>query len=504
MKTINKYIKFSLALVFALNVTSCKKFDEMTNPNEMTVETFWLNDTDAIKGTNAVYTSLQRNGTYKKWFWFVTDASSDEAMSTSPWTDLSNISKFTYVDYNFEPIYEIFQDHYRGIFRANQVLINVPDIAMDETLKNRLLGETKFIRALLYYNLVNLWGNVPLATETAERPNALAGYPQQGIDAVWALIESDLSFAVANLPSSYDDANRGRATSGAAKALLGKSYMQQHKWTEAEATLAEVVNSGYTLVSNFRDNFTHYDENNNESIFEVQFSDEFLNTTQQDGTATSSLGTYRSIFLSPAGWSDIEGTVGMVDFFKSVSDPRLNDTYIYENVTETYYGESYAGLEMGSRAGSQWFRKYSREYYVTQDEEKIWDSPINLRIIRLADIMLLYAEALEHNGKGGLAEAQIQLVRDRVGAGPSPFVGTVSLAKAIEYERILELAGESVRWFDLRRLGYLDNATGENSIATLKSIDPEFDFFKIETKGYLPIPNGEVDTNLGIVQNTGW
>ncbi|MEN8248781.1 MAG: RagB/SusD family nutrient uptake outer membrane protein [Bacteroidota bacterium] len=505
MKKINKYIIYTLSTVLLLGISSCTKFDDLVNPNEMTVDTFWLNESDAIKGTNAVYASLQRNGTYKKWFWFLTDASSDEGMSTSPWTDLSNVSKFTYVDYNFVVLYETFQDHYRGIFRANQVLTNVPGISMDETLKNRLLGETKFIRALLYYNLVNLWGNVPLATETAVRPNELSGYSQEGIPAIWELIEADLAFAVENLPKTYDDANLGRVTWGAAKALLGKAYMQQHKWAEAEVVFEEVINSGlYDLVPNYRDNFTHYNENNVESIFEVQFSDEFENTSDQDGSATSSLACYRSIFLSPAGWTDIEASSGALNFFQSVADPRTNASFIYENDTETYYGVSYAQLQLGARAGSQWFRKFSREYYVTQDEEKIWDSPINLRIIRLADVLLLYAEALEHNGKNAEAEAQITRVRDRVGAGPSPFVGNVSLAKAIEYERILELCGESVRWFDLRRLGYFENATGDNSVATLKSTDPEFNFFNVETNGYVPIPTKEIDTNSGVEQNAGW
>lgn len=506
MKKMNNYIKFAFALLLTLNLASCKKFDEMTNPNEMTTDTFWLSEGDAVKGTNAVYASLQRNGTYKKWIWFVTDASSDEGMSTSPWTDLSNVSKFTYVDYNFVVLYEIFQDHYRGIFRANQALTNIPNIDMDETLKNRLLGEIKFVRSLLYYNLVNLWGNVPLATETAERPSTLSGYSQQGIEAVYALIESDLAFAVDNLPESYDDANLGRATWGAAKSLLAKAYMQQHKWGDAETALAEVVNSGiYDLVPEFRDNFTHYNENNQESIFEVQCSDEFMNTTDQDGTATSSLGTYRSIFMSPAGWSDIEGSKGMLNHFIDYDDPRLAATYIYDNTEETYYGASYGDIQLGARAGSQWFRKFSREYYVSQDDEKIWDSPINIRIMRFSDILLLYAEALEHNSKDALAIDQINRVRSRVGAGTSPFIAEgQSLAKAIENERIMELAGESIRWYDLRRLGYFDNATGENSIETLKARDPEFNSFNIDTKGYLPIPNKEINTNEGVVQNSGW
>lgn len=503
MKKFKKYIIASLGVVLMLNISSCEDFDEMVNPNEMTVDTFWQSGSDAVKGVNSVYSSLQLPGTYKKWIWFFTDASSDEGMSTSPWTDLANISKFSYVDYNFEPLRELFRDHYRGVFRANQVLTNVPGIEMDETLKNRVLGEAKFIRALLYYNLVNLWGNVPLATE-AISDNQLAGSPQMGIDAVYALIEDDLMFAKENLPESYGNDDLGRATKGAATALLGKAYMQQHKWAEAEKELAEVVNSGnYDLVANYHDNFTHNNENNKESIFEIQLSDMFENTSQQDGEPNSSVGTYRSIFMSPAGWSDIEGAPGMLQFFKDYSDPRLNSTFIHDNPTDTYYGLNYADLSLGAREGSQWFRKFSREYYVTEAEEKVWDSPINLRIIRLSDILLLYAEALEQNGNDALAIQQIIRVRNRVGGGPSPFLAADQpLDKAIENERIMELCGESVRFFDLRRLGYFEDQT---KIDELKARDPEFSSFRTGTKGYLPIPNIELNTNSnGIDQNEGW
>ena len=499
-------ISFSVVLGLLLTFTSCQKFDEMTNPNEMTNDSFWLNESDAVKGVNAVYASLMRNGTYKKWFYFVTDASSDEGMSTSPWTELCNVSKFTYTNYSFEVLHEIFQDHYRGIFRANQAIVNLPHIDMDENLKKRLLGEAKFIRALLYYNLVNLWGDVPLATETAKRTNSLAGYPQQGIPAVWELIEKDLEFAIDALPKKYDNANLGRATWGAAKSLLGKAYMQQHKWVDAEGVFFDVIDSKlYDLTPNYKDNFTHNNENNIESIFEVQFSDVYKNTSAQDGAANSSLGCYRSIFLSPAGWSDIEGNKNMLNYFKKYNDPRLVSTYIYDNTDEVYYGGKYADLEMGARAGSQWFRKYGRDYYLTQDEEKTWDSPINIRVIRYADILLLYAEALVNNNKSSLAVDRINEVRNRVGAGESPFIAEgMSMAKVVENERIMELCGESIRIFDLRRLGYFENETGENSIATLQVMDQEFNFFNINTKGYLPFPDKETNTNPDVDQNEGW
>ena len=506
MDNYKKYISSLLFVILVVaGLNSCKDLDEMTNPNEPTAETFWVSEESAVKGTNAVYAALQRLGTYRRWFYFVTDLSSDLGFSTSPWTDLSNVSKFKYTDYNFVVNYDIWQDHYRGIFRANQVLKNVPGIEMDETLKNRLLGEARFLRALYYYNLVNLYGNVPLAEELNEGENQLNGYPQKGIDAVWNLIEQDLIFAKGVLPNSYDDDNVGRATWGAATSLLAKAYMQQHKYNEALPLLKDVVESNiYSLVPDYKDNFRHTSENNEESIFEVQFSDEFVRGWDQDGSATSSLGCNRARFFSPVGWSDGEANAWYVEVFKTLNDPRLNVTYVYDNTTEQYYGMSYSDLPRTGGRISNWFNKYLRSYYKDVEGERDDDSPINVRVIRLADILLLYAEALnETGGDANLVQQLIQQVRDRVGAGASPFTQAAgfTVAEQIENERILELSGESQRWFDLRRYGYFSDPA---KLDILKSRDSEFNTFNPATNGYLPIPTKEIDLNPDVVQNAGW
>ena len=501
MKFIKKSIIVSLVGILTVgSITSCKKLDDMTNPNESTADTFWVSEESAVKGTNTIYAALQRLGTYRRWMYFVTDASSDLGMSTSPWTDLSNVPKFKYTDYNFVVTYEVWQDHYRGIFRANQVLKNVPSIDMDEQLKNRLLGEARFLRATYYYNLVNLWGNVPLARELNTGGNQLSGYPQEGIPAVWALIEEDLTFAMVNLPESYDAENTGRATKWAATALLAKSYMQQNKDGDALPLLAKVVNEGpFSLTANYADNFRHDTENNSESIFEVQFSDEFVRGWDQDGSATSSLGSNRARFCSPVGWSDIEATSWYVETFKSLGDPRIAATYVYDNPDELYYGLSYNDLPRTGGRVSNWFNKYLRSYYKDVEGERDDDSPINYRVIRLAGIKLLYAEALMNTDEAA-ALAQVQEIRDRVGAGPSPFT-SLGIAKVIEFERILELSGESQRFFDMRRYGYFEDQTAIDEIATR---DPEFNTFNIATKGYLPIPTKEIDLNPNVDQNAGW
>jgi hypothetical protein len=258
------------SLLLAAATAACADLN-LTDPNRPTTDTFWRTAADAIAGVNAAYNGLQNNGTYGRWLVFATDLRSDIGMIQSPWTDLSNFTKFTFTSYDFEVNREIWQHHYQTIFRANQVIARVPDIPMDPALRDRIVGEAKFIRALLYYNLVVLYGNVPLITtppEPTDRPATV------GPTELWAQIEQDLTEARAVLPRSYSGADVGRATWGAATALLGKAHLQQREWSEAAAALQAVIDSGpYDLMPNYADNFTDRFENNVESVFEVQFGD---------------------------------------------------------------------------------------------------------------------------------------------------------------------------------------------------------------------------------------
>jgi starch-binding outer membrane protein, SusD/RagB family len=214
-------------LLFGALLAGCNDLD-LTNPNSPSTETFWQTDDDALAGINATYNGLMQNGVYGRWQSFAFDIRSDIGFSPSPWADLANFNKFTLTDYNFEVNREVWQHHYQAIARANQVVTYVPDIDMDAALRDRVVGEAKFIRALLYFNLLNLYENVPLITTVLlpeDRPATAS--PAQ----LYTQIEKDLTEAIPVLPGSYDNANRGRATKGAAQALLGKVQLQQRKFS---------------------------------------------------------------------------------------------------------------------------------------------------------------------------------------------------------------------------------------------------------------------------------
>ncbi|MFN2635845.1 MAG: RagB/SusD family nutrient uptake outer membrane protein [Gemmatimonadaceae bacterium] len=485
-----------------LGVAACTQDLDITNPNQPNTGQFWLTSADAIKGINAVYNGLLNNGTYGRWLGFGYDIRSDEGYSTSPWTDLSNFNKFTQSDYNFEPSREIFQHHYQAIFRANQVIDRVPGINMDATLRSRIVGEAQFIRALLYFNLVNLYGgNIPLVIKT---PNPGDFPPSSTVADVYAQIEKDLTEAAAALPPSYTGSDVGRATRGAALAMLGKAQLQQGKWTAAQATLAQVIGMPqYDLMPNYKDNFTDAQENNKESVFEVQFGDE---TQLSSGVRGQNYA--KMIGACGPGFCDGLPTQWYFDQFfpnpsnRLVYDPRLNAT-IFWNRPDTVGGGDVYGQSFQSRYGATssalYWKKWG-EYYVPGDQN--WDNPINYRVIRFADVLLMEAEATNEAAPGNSAAAAVFVnrVRARPSVNQPPLATGLTQAQmraAILKERLLELGLEQTRWLDVKRQAMLKKAT-------LLPDDAEFSFFVDGKSELLPIPQAEIDLNPNVKQNPGW
>jgi len=185
------------ALLAGAAIAGCDTDLDVTNPNARSTENFWKSANDALQGTNAVYAGLLPLGTYGRWQVFVNDLRSDLGTArTSPWADLANFGRFQLPSYNWEISIHTWTDHYRGISRANQVIGNVPNIEMDAELRARYVGEAKFIRALLYFNLVNLYGgNIPLLLDPVEEPSLRP--PSSTTEAVYAQIEAELAQRIA-------------------------------------------------------------------------------------------------------------------------------------------------------------------------------------------------------------------------------------------------------------------------------------------------------------------
>ncbi|WP_449439424.1 RagB/SusD family nutrient uptake outer membrane protein [Pedobacter steynii] len=259
-----------------------------------------------------------QNGGWNRWIYFRLDLTSDEGWSNSPWTELGDWTRFQYINYNFwEGNVNTYRDTYKAIFRCNQVLTYVPDIPFaDEKAKTEILAQAKFLRGFYYYYAAILWENFPIVT-TLQKPTDL---PQQSTLAqVWAQVEKDLTEASADLPEQWSGAELGRATKGAAQAMLGKALMQQHKWTEAKTAFDYLVTGAgknyYDLVD-YKDNFRAENENNKESVFEIQFSD--ANKSGEGDGPSSNMGSNRAQFFAPRsiGWSDGQARFWLVNEFK--------------------------------------------------------------------------------------------------------------------------------------------------------------------------------------------
>lgn len=510
-----KKIFFSLftGAVFLFTVSSCNKdILNVKNPNTITVDQFWKTEDDAHRGVNAIYAMFYKNGGFNRWLYFRLDLTSDEGFSKSPWIELGDWTRFQYVNYNFwEGNVNTWRDFYKAIFRCNQVLAYVPDIPFaNQQDKDNVLAEAKFLRGLYYYYLALLWENVPIVLDPS-KPDDLP--KQNTVAEVWAQVEKDLTDAAGVLPPQWNDANTGRPTKGAALALLGKAYMQQHKWQQAKEAFDYLVTgegkSYYDLVPNYRDNFTELHENNKESVYEVQFSS--LNKGGEGEGPQSNMGSNRQQFFAPRGigWSDGQARNWMVGEFKKEktkdgkTDERLRWSLFYADL-EADFGDKVYGRNWEWNADEAWFRKYQRDYERTNED---YYSGVNFRIIRYADVLLMYAEALNELKQTAEAYQYVNRVRTRSNLNTlqiaHPEIGNDQgkFRERLKMERELELCGESVRWADLKRWDDLNSQEGVNSVAAR---DPDFLNFKVGKSIRLPIPQIEVENNTNLKQNPGY
>jgi hypothetical protein len=495
------------SLLVGATLAGCADLN-VTNPNEPSTESFWKTPTDALAGTNAVYAGLLPLGTYGRWQAFNLDLRSDIGSSKlSPNGDLANYIRFVLNNYNVDWNRHTWVDHFNTIFRANQAIANIPNISMDEALRDRYVAEAKFIRGLLYYNLINLYGeNIPLITEPIYDPAVRPGSSTAA--AIYAQIEKDLTDAAAVLPASYPGTERGRATKGAALAVLGKARLQQHKYPEAETVLQQVVDSRvYSLRSNYADNFIEqFDASNDETVFEVQSGDESTLSRNIPGLSFARMiGPWRYAFHDAIAtrWylneflAEKTTTLGI--------DPRAEATLYWNHVTtETPYGHPYSDIfqDDGGTPFREdtlvYFKKYG-EYYAPGDFQR-WDNPINYKVVRYADVLLMLAEAQNEQSKTGPATTNVNLIRNRAKLASLGTLNQTQLRTEIMHQRALEFGLEGQRWFDLVRWNLFNAA----NLPTLQQHDDDFNTFVIGKSERLPIPIQETILNPNIHQNPGY
>ena len=413
---------------------------------------------------------------------------------------------------------EPWQELYKSIARCNNIIINSDADAIGDEY-NSLVGQAYFLRAFDYWYLVNLYGNVPLITDLPDLDNLLVN--QASPQDVWNQIIADLEMAESMLPMSWDGENLGRPTSGAAAALKGKSYLYMGQWSQAATALNSLVGR-YSLLpaAQFGDNFSTTNENNMESVFELQFLGQANFVWGSDIPQTGTMGNYHIDYAPPTKSPDRSHVVNpwLRDLFEANGDTfRRNETLAYDYPGATGYGgEAYntdfAGdITVANDAGvpAIFSKKYTGMDLGARTEVDFLGTNVgnNWRVIRYADVLLMLAEALNEDGNTSQAMMFVNMVRERAGSGLAPLstgLSQVDARQAIIDERAMELAGEGHRFFDLVRWGLADDYLGATSLHGPHPKSLSGGTFQTGKHELIWIPNSERDANPNLQQNPGY
>ncbi|MDF4223034.1 RagB/SusD family nutrient uptake outer membrane protein [Maribacter huludaoensis] len=489
-------IIFSMFALFtaAVIINGCSENDlELVNPNGLSPETFFKTEAQVQSAVNAVYSNLQTRGLYSRHMFFSQDNMSHE----NDGNPQLEADKRQYLDFSFDsshgPIADYWESCYRGINKANFVIGNEEAInAIEESLlsnasKQKFIGEAKFLRALFNFLLVTRFGDMPLITEI---PTTTEGVAKSSADEVYALIISDLQSASATLLDKSEEAN-GRATKGAAIALLGKVYLFRGEHALALAEFNKL--SGYALEPNFFDNFTEETEHGVESIFEIEY-DDALGTSAQWNSSVTGAGpneaTFRGQEYGFNDWFNVFPSDDLLDEYEE-GDTRYADTFY--SVGDTFGGGVVTAemLTAGDQRRAGW-KKY-QNYYKDANEDQ--ESGINFNYLRYADVLLMKAECENEVGTQDDAIDLINEVRERASLDGLPYgLSKAAVFEAIVHERKVELAGEQVRFNDILRW----------NLATTELAGTNFQVGKSEL---WPIPDREITSNENVTaadQNPGY
>jgi len=474
--------KYMLAGLFALNLSSCKEqFLDLSPIAQANSNTFYRTSSDMLTALNGAYGALQFNGQYGQNYIFAEVPSDDTTpVLSGSVTDQDEYDKF-YLRTTNPFLAARWSDGYRGIYRANTVIDRVGGVAMDETLKKRVSGEAKFLRALMYFNLVRAFGDVPLVVKEIIDPSEGYGYGRAPVAEVYAQIIKDLTDAEGALPERYTGADVGRATRGAAKSLLGKVYMTQRKYAEATAKLKEVIDANtYDLLPNYADLFKPANKNSKESIFEVQYKKGSLGEGSNFSNVYAPENSGNSVIQFGGGGNN-RPTPDLESAYEA-GDPRK----------DLSFASSYVNAA-GRKVDYYFIRKYADAPTTNGDAED------NFYVLRYADVLLLYAEALNETGKTAEALPFLNRVRKRVGLTDKTALSQATLRLALEQERRVELAFEGHRWFDLVRTG--------RALPVLQAKAATIGIKTNLTENNLifPVPQSQIDINPEkIKQNPGY
>ena len=484
------------ALVLFLVTPGCKKFLQKDPQGLLTEDQFPTSASDALLATNAVYAQV-RDWYYNSGGYPILDIMSDDARKGSnPSDQQSTVGPYDYfgITSTSDGLDRWWSSLYVGVRRANVVIEKVPLIAMDDSLKSRYIAEAKFLRALFYFDFVRAWGGVPLVT-TTDPP---LGLTRASKEDVYSLIISDLKSAMGSLPVSYiQPSDMGRATKGAAEALLARVYLFRNDFQNAQTYAMDVINlNKYSLEPVFINANGINGNNGVESVFEVGALEveDYAAGGDQYGNTQGVRGTPNK------GWGFNRPSISLRNSFET-GDPRYRGTVI--DLNDTIDGIVIQGdaqtpaVTKDSQGNIIEIQCYSRKVWVPgSSTTSNWG--LHRRLIRYADVLLMAAEALNENGNSAEALTYLNMVRARARQGNPNILPDITttdqsqLRDIIFNERRHELALEGWRFWDLVRTGRAQAILGPLGFVTGKN-------------EVLPIPQSEIDLSQGaLVQNPNY
>lgn len=412
--------RLALPLVLVVGLFGCDDFLTTEPKGQVTTGNFFTTEAEALQATNATYAMLRNWSVHVFAYLGMTDIASDDATKGSVPGDAGFLGDLDNLSFDAGNIAfgGTWTGYYQGIYRANVAIANIPSIDMDPTLRNRLVGENKFLRAYYYFFLVRSFGGVPLITE----PLSPDQYYQQRAtaDAVYAQIEADLTDAIAVLPeqSAYGASDVGRASKGAARALLAKVHLFQDEYQEAWDQAQEVINSGeYSLYPSYEELFTQAGENSSETVFEVQVIAVEGGNPGPAGGATQHSQVQGVRGFPNLGWGFNTPSFDLEESYEP-GDPRLQVTILYpwEQVNEGSGPVVWQNASMPNP-------RFNEKVQVPLDNPGgSGNGGVNIRLLRYADVLLMAAEAGFQTGQGDPA-GLVNMVRQRAREGNTVTAG---------------------------------------------------------------------------------
>lgn len=484
-----------MTMVLSFILSGCESFLDKNPQGELTQASFPVTASDALLATNGAYATL-RSGGFNAGTFPLTDIMSDDAnKGSNPGDAAATIG--VYDNFTFtttgEGLASWWASLYEGVKRANVVILKVPEIDMDVTLRNRYVGEAKFLRALYYFDLVRAWGGVPIITVLSPATTL----PRNSKEEVYAQIEEDLLYAIENLTEkdALPATDAGRATKGAARGLLAKVYLFKGDFVNAEKYALDVINSlKYGLEPVFTNANDVAGEQGVESVFEI-------GAFAAESESGNQFANVQGVRGNPnRGWGFNRPSVNLRASFET-DDPRLKGTII--DLGDVLDGVTIAGdgttpdVTKDAQGNTIEIECYNRKVW-TPGEDVASQFGHNRRILRYADVLLIAAEALNENNKPTDALVYLNMVRARARQGNAAILPDITvtdkngLRDLILTERRHELALEGHRFWDLVRTNKAVSVLG-----TLGFQSGKHELF--------PIPQSEIDLSQGSLgQNPNW